>query len=210
MYTPSDLVDNTDPTWRENHPHEKGVTRVAGGVFRAEFSMGNRMSIGSCKEVGLLEKIVADYRRRGNPVEFNIRKEGDNRYAVVGVHKTRGIANDNAPVLDSIVDLPLRERNVAEALEEIVRAVSQKSGVRIELGEGPINLMIQTTLKMGGGERPAREFLTQLASASRFPTVWRLLYDADVGMYFLSLQIATQSAKDGSEVPLRSIMKEER
>lgn len=210
MYTPSDLVDDTDPTWRADHPHEKGVTRVAGGAFRAEFPMGNGMRIGSSDEEGVLEKIIADYRASGNPGEFTLRKEGDNRFAVVGVHKTRGIANDDAPVLDSIIDLPLRERNVAEALEEIVRAVSQKIGVTVEAGEGPINLMVQTTLKMGGGQRPAREFLTQLASASRFPTVWRLLYDADVGMYFLSLRIATQSAKDGSEIPLRSIVNRER
>jgi hypothetical protein len=211
VYAPSDLVDDTDPTWRESHPNGKGVTRVAGGVFRAELSMGNDMSIGSSDEESVLDKTIADYRTSGNPGAFILKREDDNRYAVVGVDTKHSITDNQqvAPVFNSRIAIPLRERTIAEALEEIVRAVSQKSGITVELGEAPVNLIVQTRLKIGGEERPAREFLTQLASATRFPTVWRLLYDADPGMYFLSLQIATQSAKDGSsEIPLRSTLKQ--
>lgn len=32
-----DLVDDTDPAWRANHPNAKGVTRVSGGLFQSNF-----------------------------------------------------------------------------------------------------------------------------------------------------------------------------
>jgi hypothetical protein len=211
-YAPSVLVDDTDPTWRKGHPDARGVTRVAGGVFKTDFLIGSDMSIGSSDEESVLNKTIADYRASGNPGEFILKKESDSRYAVVGVGTKSGDTNDKqvVPVLDSRIALSLKERTVAEALAEITRAVSQKSGVAVELGEAPVNLIMQTRLEIGGDERPAREFLTQIASATRFPTVWRLLYDADPGMYFLSLQIASQSVKDGSssEIPLRSIVKQ--
>jgi hypothetical protein len=209
-YGSSDLVDDTDPAWRKAHPAEKGVTRVAGSMFRAEFSVDGDMVAGSPDEERVLDKVVADYEASGNPGDFVLKKEGvAGRYAVVGVAARDGNGNSRRydPILDTRVTLSPEERSVGSTLDLIARLVSEKSGRLMDPGQAPINLVTQTRAKIGGDEQAARDLLAQLASETRLLMRWRLLYDADWkgGTYFLNLEIATQTTKDGSgEAPLKS------
>ena len=194
-YGSHDLVDDTDLGWREAHPNAKGVTRVAGGAFATDFSLGSDMNTLPPDRERVLNKVLADYEGSGNPGEFILKKESADRYAVVGVgvKDSNGSEKKVAPILDNRIALPLQERTVGGTLELILRALSEKSGYNVVLGSAPINLILQTKVKLGGDERPARELLSQLATATRFPMVWRLLYDADLGWYFMNLEIATEA-----------------
>jgi hypothetical protein len=199
-YDSHDLVDDTDPGWREAHPNAKGVTRVAGGTFTTVFSLGSDMNTLPPDRERVLDKVLADYETSGNPGVFTLTKEGADRYAVVGVgvKDSNGSEKKVAPILDNRIVLPLQERTVGDTLQLILRALSEKSEFKVVLGSAPINLILQTKVKLGGDERSARELLTQLATATRFPMVWRLLYDADPGWYFMNLEIATEATRDSS------------
>jgi hypothetical protein len=198
-----DLVDDTDRGWRKAHPNAKGVTRVAGGIFKTDFFLSSNVEMSSTDQERVLNQIVDDYKASGNPGDFTLRRESANRYAIVGigVKNNDGTEKKVVPILDIGVTLPLEERTVGQALQLIAQALSRLSGYRVVLASAPTNMILQTKLKNGGTEKPARELLAQLAMATRFPMVWRLLYDADGGWYFINLEIAAQTATDSSDNP---------
>jgi len=179
-YGPADWVDNTDPAWRKAHPTEKGVHRVAGGMFEADFPLGSDMSAGSPDEERVLDKVVADYAASGNPGQFEVKKEIAGRYALVGVgaKDSNGRVKRSAPVLDTRISLAREERSAADTINLIARLLSAKSGYNIEAGWMAVNLLNQTRVNLGGSEQPARELLMQVASATRFLMTWRLRYDS--------------------------------
>ncbi|MGH9498508.1 MAG: hypothetical protein ACRD3L_05150 [Terriglobales bacterium] len=199
-YGSYDLIDDTDPGWRRAHPDAKGVTRVAGGLFTTTFTVGSDMSSGSLGEEQALEKMIADYNASGNPGRFTLKREGADRFAVVGIGIRDSSGNDEAvaPVLDTRISLPLQERDVVQAMKLISQAVSEKSSYRVEPGNAPTNLAIQTKVKVGGSNLNARELLAQVAAATRLRTIWLLLYDADNGCFFMNMEIATQTASHAS------------
>jgi hypothetical protein len=75
-----DLVDDTDPTWRANHPNAKGMVRVSGGLFQSTFPEPSTIS--ENVEEKVLQKLVADYNASGNPRQ--IRGPQRNRGQVCG------------------------------------------------------------------------------------------------------------------------------
>ena len=186
-YGPSDLVDDTDPRWRKAHPDAKGVTRVAGGAFRAELTLADDMSSGSNGEKFLLHDLITQYHRSGNRGRFELRRETPKRFSVVGT----GAANGEAkPLLDTVITIPAEERTTIDSIRLVLRAVSEKSGYKVDIGTGPINTLLASS-KVGGQERPAREILSKLASATPLPLVWIVLYDADDTMYYFNLDVAS-------------------
>ena len=160
-YEPYDLVDDTDPGWRKTHPTAKGATRVAGGLFTATFNAESDMSSGSPDEERALQKVVADYNASGNPGQFMLKVEGPDRLAVVGIAIKDSSGNEKAvaPILDTRISLPLQEHDVPEAIKLISQAVSEKSPYKVEFGNAPTNLAIQTRMKVGGDDLTARELL---------------------------------------------------
>jgi len=67
-----DLVDDTDPAWKKNHPDDHAV-RVAGGFFQSHFPEPSTISSGDAK-LQILQKLVDDYNASANPGKFAVRK----------------------------------------------------------------------------------------------------------------------------------------
>jgi hypothetical protein len=195
-YDSHDLVDSTDPNWRQAHPNAKGVTRVAGGSFTTAFELGGGATLESAEGQRALGQVVGDYNRSGNPGKFVIKSEGLQRYSVVGVAANESGVSETSvtPILDTRIAIPAGEYGVAEAIKRILRVVSDKSGEKITLGSGPVNLMFHAKVNLGDDEQPARELLAQAAAVTRFPLVWRLLYSADMHTYFLNCESTAHMA----------------
>jgi hypothetical protein len=202
-YGPNDLVDDTDAKWRKAHPDAKGVTRVAGGIFRAELTLVDDMSSGSNGEEVLLHDLITKYEGSGNPGRFELRRETPKRFSVVGIGPANG---DVKPLLDTMITIPAQERTTIDSIRLVLRAISEKSGYKVEVGTGPINTVMASS-KIGGQERPAREILAKLAGATPLPLVWILLYDADNAMYFVNLDVASVLTGDTAR-PLMPLSQE--
>jgi hypothetical protein len=202
-YDANYLVDDTNPSWRKAHPEANGVTRVAGGLFTTTFIPGSDMSSGSFDEKRTLDKVVADYEASANPGRFRLRGESAGRFAIVGVGSKGNTGEEKAvaPILDSRISLPVQERSVSDTIQLILQTVSEESEHKVLLGSAPVNLVLQARGKIGGENLPARQLLAQIASATRFPMVWRLLYDADSHCYFMNFEIAMDTTGDASGVP---------
>ena len=203
-----DLVDDTDPTWRANHPNAKGVTRVSGSLFQSTFPEPSTDN----GEEQVLQQLVSDYNSSSNPGKFAVRKEAGARYAVIGVSRRDNSGKDETldALLDTAISIPVQQRTATATLQLIVDTLSAKTGVRVSLGTiGLSSDPLQgVELAIGGSNVPARTLLLQTldsASNSRFfkgILVWNLLFDADQNAYFLRLHTATkiETDADGKQV----------
>jgi hypothetical protein len=117
-----DLTDDTDPRWRASHPNSKGVVRVAGSAFQSTFPE----PVGETTKEQVLEKIISDYNSSGNPGKFALRKEGENRYAVIGVAVKDDAGKDkDAPVLlDTLITVPEAHRSAFDTLNLVLSTLS--------------------------------------------------------------------------------------
>lgn len=203
-----DLADNTDPTWRANHPNGKGATRVSGGLFQSNFPEPATIS-GSNAEEQVLQKLVSDYNSSGNPGKFVVRKEAEGRYAVVGVSRRDDAGREEAVdvLLDTAITIPVQERDAKATLRLIVDTLSATSGVKVYLGTIGLSSdpLQEANLTIGGTNVPVRTLLLQaledVSSTSphfRGIFVWNLLFDADRNDYRLGLESATKTETDAN------------
>lgn len=203
-----DLVDNTDPTWRANHPNGKGATRVSGGFFQSNFPEPSTIPSNNAEEQ-VLQKLVSDYNASGNPGKFVVRKEAEGRYAVVGVSRRDDAGRDEKVdvLLDTAITIPVQERDAKATLRLIVDTLSATSGVKVYLGTIGLSSdpLQEANLTIGGTNVPVRTLLLQalddVSSTSphfRGIFVWNLLFDADRNDYRLGLESATKTETDAN------------
>lgn len=203
-----DLVDATDPTWRANHPNEKGATRVAGGFFQSTFPEPSSITSGDAKEQ-VLQKLVADYNSSGNPGKFIVRKEAEGRYAVIGASRKDEAGRDEAvnALLDTPISIPVQQRDATATLLLIVDTLSAASGVKVKLGTIGLSSdpLQEANLTLGEANVPARTLLLQaleeVSSTSphfRGIFVWNFLFDADTNAYWLRLRSAAKTVTDAN------------
>jgi hypothetical protein len=180
-----DLVDNTDPRWRASHPNGKGAVRVAGGSFETTFPE----PIGEKTEEQVLEKVIADYNASGNPGKFTLRREGKNRFAVIGIAVRDETGKDkNASVLlDTRITIPEAHRSAYDTLNLVLSTLSTASGITVLPSMLSTNGINEADIVVGGENVPARTLLLETLGAANNHRVihWELRYSPDRPEYFL-------------------------
>jgi hypothetical protein len=198
-YSNSDLVDDTAPEWRAAHPNEKGVTVIGGGSFQSQFPE-NPEGASIAEEEHVLDTVVSDYNKSGNPGRFSVLNEGDGRFAVVGTH----VNNDNGKeqavgsILDTPVTVQTETRNAYQTVSTILDALTAKTQTKVDPGTMPLNVMFQSKVTIGGQNIPARALLVQTLSATKMKLYWHLYYDNDVKSYALNVLPLMKATYDAS------------
>jgi hypothetical protein len=193
-----DLVDIVDPNWLAARP---GMTRAkipAGGSFQSIYPDSAGLSLGSGEEQ-VLEKIVSDYNVSGNPGEFKVLAQSDGSYSIVGCYVRDANGNPTAvnSILDTLISIPTAKEQMAQTLNAILAALAAKTGTKVGLFSGPLNLMAQTQVSVGGENVSARSLLSQMLHATGRPLEWQLFYDPDGAAYFLILNLADRKIHGG-------------
>ena len=190
-----DLVDNTDPKWRASHPLAKGVTRAAGGQFTSMFPEPTGAS-----EEEVLKKIISDYNASGNPGKFELRKERDQQYSVVGVAVKDENGKDRTvvPLLDTPITEPNQELNGNDAVNLLLSLLGSQTGKTVIAGLSPVSTLLQGHGLVGGENVPARVLLGQISALTGRPLLWEITYlaDTDPATYVVNIQIAHRSQTD--------------
>lgn len=164
---------------------------VAGGAFQSTYPETPNMWSSPAAERRVLEKIVSDYNRGGNPGDFVVRKLSDGSFDVVGtsIHNKSGGEVPITPILDTRISIPRVVRGCAVALNAILEALP----VRAEVSAGPTNIMLGGSVTVGGTEIPARQLLMQVIDSWGAKWVWRLTYiPGPPPEYFFSMQLASR------------------
>jgi hypothetical protein len=177
-----DLIDGINPKYRETHPEVKPMPGPSGGPFSSTFPEDASLRGSRSQEEQVLDQIVSDYNKSGNPGHFIVRTLSDDSFDIVGdgTHDDNGNVLLVPPILDTPISLPLATRSFGDTIEAIMTAVTAKSGLKAG-GPlfGPNNLLDGGNVSMGGPDvAPARNFLMKLlAQESGGGWRWTLLYE---------------------------------
>jgi hypothetical protein len=200
FYSKHDLVDDTAPEWRAAHQNAQGVTVISGGAFQTRFPETADARLSVAQEEHVLDIVVSDYNKSGNPGRFSLINEGNGRFAVVGTHVRDDSGQEQAmpSILDTAITVPTETRDGLQTISAILKALTTKSQTRVELGLMPWNALVRTEVTVGGQNIPARALLLQTLSLIKTTLYWRLYYDNDVKTYAFSLLPLKKVTNDAS------------
>jgi hypothetical protein len=210
-----DLIDKTDPVYRETHPNGPRALAPKGGALEIRFSVvpsgaGGHLPIPSLTTVlqGTLTQQVA----AGIPGEFRVLEIPEQGFAIVPlrVRDTSGnLVPDQSP-LETRISFPREERDGIRTLELICGAVTSASGRKVVLGTVPINPLRNQVVRLGASNEVARDLLIRTFDGLRWSDsrnlgqvtrlAWRLLYGPGELTYALNVHQVMMTAKnpDGS------------
>jgi hypothetical protein len=174
-----DLVDAEDP----------GKTKLPrGGVFSIEFRSG-------AEEEPTLQLVVDLYNRSNNPGRFELRKNEQRNFSVVGVEARdrHGQISHQRVLFDIPITLATRSRTASDTVRLICRQITAQRGVAVTVGVSPRKVLDQTTLTVGGTNMSARDLLLRTLAATRRTLYWRLLFDPNSKGYFLDIHLTPTS-----------------
>ena len=163
-----------------------GTLMMAGGSFQSEYAESLAKPTAADGEKQILEKIVADYNRSGNPGKYAVRQESNNRFAIVGVSlkDKDGQDKDVVPILDTPISIPAERRSGWDTIELILSELSKKTGTSVKYFGMADNGLIQSRVVVGGENIPARTLLLQVIGETGTARNWGLLYDTNNGGFY--------------------------
>jgi hypothetical protein len=183
QYRTADIVDDTAPSWLQEHPNGPHAYVVAGGAFYAKIAVDENFPHDPMQ---VLPGLVDAYNRSGNPGRFALHRVNHESFDIV---PTAAADGPQTPLLDTVMDLDTTNSVSAySSLQAFCQELTLRSGQSIELflvnptsqGTGKINLHVQ--------KQPAREILRQMLGQVNSTTSWWLLYDPDVGEFRLTFR----------------------
>ena len=90
-------------------------------------------------------------------------------------------------ILDTPITFPEQQRSAIETVDLIAKAVSQSAGVRLEFAAGPLNLLANTSARLGATNEVARDILMRTLVRTNRKLSWRVFYSAGGREYILSI-----------------------
>src|ERR1700675_3234621 len=81
IYSDAETLDRTEPLWVASHPGGR-QRLVAGHRFESEFPEVSKIGFSASEEKSVLQKVVADFNKSGNPGQFTLVDEGAGRFAI--------------------------------------------------------------------------------------------------------------------------------
>ena len=133
-----DVIDMTNPKWRETHPDAPYTPGPSGGPFQSTYPEQAYVANSLGQEQQVLEKIVSDYNKSGNPGHFVVRVLADGAFDVVGdgVRDDNGVEAPVAPFWDTPISIALAPRTFDATIGGIER--SHRKNGRPNRGHGVV------------------------------------------------------------------------
>jgi|SRR5579859_285180 len=185
-----DLTDMTNPKYRAANPNAPVVLGPSGGAFQSTYPESPNIWSSPALEREVLEKIVSDYNRSGNPGNFVVRSLPNGTFDIVGnsIRNDKGVKVPVNPILDTPILIPRSARSLDGAITAILQALSTKTGFDTGIGLGPTNLLMSpaATTTVGGASAPARDLLKEVTARMKQYVVL-FLYEPDQRQYLLGL-----------------------
>jgi hypothetical protein len=182
-YGYEDIVDDTAPSWLEEHPYGPRAYAVGGGAFHTKIQILGQLHDQS---VQVLSTLIDDYNKSNNPGRFELHNAGEQ----LDVVPSGTASSRQVPLLDT--EMSFEEPGAATADVSLVKfcdELSRQSNHKvIFLAPPSANVLHQTHIEQHSQKQPAREILRHLYEqiGSRFS--WRLLYDSGTREFFLTIE----------------------
>jgi hypothetical protein len=184
---PADLDLGANPQsrpWRR-HPNARNVRE---GGFSVQLNTGPALDSRPDEE-SVLTIVVDGYNQSNGVGQFELRKEQDGRFEVVGtgVRGEGDEVSNQTPILDLRITLTTKRRSADETIAVICQEVSKQSKIPVTPGGIAGSLRERKVVGVGGTEVSARTLLARTLASMRIRLSWRLLYDSSGKSYELTV-----------------------
>ena len=184
----SDLLDETDPKYRQAHPGGKRALTPKGGALEISYFV-SPVTGKPENPRELLQMLLNAHAASDNPGRFELKQTGRVFHVIPEqVKDVRGRWAHQASILEIPITFPEKERSVLETLETITSALSSASQMKIVIGAIPLNLFVRHRTTQSASSEPARDVLIRTLDSTNRKFSWRLLHDPGVNMLALNVR----------------------
>jgi len=185
-YGKADLVDDTAPSWLQEHPNGGRVYAVVGGAFFAKIPIDGYFPY---DPVQILPTLVEAYNRSGNPGRFALHTINHDSFDIV---PTAAAGGPQAPLLDTVMSFDATDMVPATELRKFCEKLSRVSGQTVVF-DGSFGLPMsapqyEVGIKQHSQNQAAREILREIYRQVGSTYCWRLFYDTDSNQFVLQLR----------------------
>jgi hypothetical protein len=180
-------ISYEDSQWTESEVEEvRSAPAQSPGTLRPKVPKGRSLSVTLDRQIdaaspnemqAALNAMFDAFERAGNPGAFRVVS------SQMGYH----VVPKEQALFDVRITVATRSRSVADAIPEILAAVSTASGKQIRLGRVPVKLLMGTTTDAGANNQRFGDVLARILASTGKPLSWRLLYDFAMASYYLNL-----------------------
>jgi len=187
QYGKSDIVDQTAPSWLEQHPNGPRAYGIAGGAFHVKVPIDGYFPDDPMQ---ILPPLVEAYNRSGNPGRFQLRVVSKNSFDVIPTESGDG---PQTPLLDTVMSFDgTDDVGAYPTLRKFCEELSRKSGHTVVFGgtgSPSENRLLQAHIKQHSVNQPARKILTEMYTQVGLTDCWRLFYDPDSNQFWLWMRL---------------------
>jgi hypothetical protein len=142
--------------------------------------------------------LVEEYNRSGNPGTFTVFFEGGYAHIVPAGRVVNGKVVAFQPILSTAVSFTSKGHSCSDTLDVLLAQIEGVRGVSIVQAAVPIGALLRHECTVVVEDLPAREVLAGILDQLGTGTVradpkprysWGLLYDSNIGKYFLSTML---------------------
>jgi hypothetical protein len=174
---PDDIVDVTARVRRDGKTSDR-ILGMRSGSIDTSYSPPAGASV-EAQVAEALGQILAQSRANGNTGDFRVDQVAGGFHVVpVAMRGRSGEMEPYTSALDVRITLPSVERTGQEALLAVTQAVTARSGVVVDIGLMPMNLLARTGVTIGAQHEVARDVLWRIMQAVRADLSWQLLCGA--------------------------------
>ena len=186
QYGKSEIVDDTAPSWLEEHPNGRRAYGIAGRVFNVRIPIDGYFPDDPMQ---ILPPLIEAYNRSGNPGRFQLRVVSKNSFDVIPMASSDG---PQTPLLDAVMSFDATDEGDAyPTLRKFCEELSRKTGHTVVfggIGSPSENRLLQAHIQQHSVNQPAREILRQMYAQVGSTDCWRLLYDPDSNQFWLRMR----------------------
>ena len=182
----SEIVDQTAPSWLEQHPNGPRAYGIAGGAFHVKIAIDGYFPDDPMQ---ILPPLVEAYNRSGNPGRFQLRVVNELAFDIIPTGSSDG---PQSPLLDTMMSFDASaDVGAYPTLRRFCEELSRKTGHTVVFGGfGPSeNRLLQAHIEQHSVNQPAREILRQMYKQVGLTDCWGLLYDPDSNQFWLRVRL---------------------
>jgi len=184
----SDLLVETDPKHRQDHPGGRRALTPKGGTLEISYFV-SPVTGKPENPRALLQALLNAHAASDNPGRFELKQTGQVFHVIPEqVKDIRGRWVHQTSILGIPITFPEKERSVFETLGTITSALSSAAQMRIVIGAIPLNLFVRHRTTQSASSELARDVLIRTLDSTNRKFSWRLLHDPGVNMFALNVR----------------------
>lgn len=150
-------------------------------------------SVGTVEMSSVVKQLAQNVSTSDHGAHYRVEQEGDVFHIIpFEVRDAKGNWAAHAPLFDTLISMPPKERTLLEAVNAVCSALRTESHQSVQLLQAPITTLVNSTSAFGANKESARTALTRVLGSTDGKLTWRVFYDIPMNSYLLSVFVVPE------------------